>query len=81
MRWAALEASRRHLPLRLVIAYSWPAGGLVGKIGLGVDPHVVLRDVAVGHLAAAADLAAGAAPGVDVDRVDVVGFAMPVLQA
>jgi nucleotide-binding universal stress UspA family protein len=81
VRWAALEASRRHLPLRLVIAYSWPAGGLVGNIGLGVDPRAVLRDVAVGHLAAAADVAAGAAPGVDVDRVDVVGFAVPVLQA
>jgi nucleotide-binding universal stress UspA family protein len=81
VRWAALEAFRRHLPLRLVIAYSWPAGGVIGNIGLGVDPRVVLRDVAVGHLAAAADVATRVAPDVDVEQVDVVGFAVPVLQA
>ena len=80
VRWAALEAFRRHLPLRLVIAYSWPAGGVTGNIGLGVDPRVVLRDAAVGHLAAAADVAARVAPDVDVEQVDVVGFSVPVLQ-
>jgi nucleotide-binding universal stress UspA family protein len=80
VRWAALEASRRHLPLRLVIVYSWPAGGVVGNIGLGVDPHTVLRDVALGHLAAAADVAAQVAPGVEVEQVEVVGFPVPVLQ-
>ena len=81
VRWAALEASRRHLPLRLVIVYCWPAGGIVGNVGLGVDPKAVLRDVALGHLAAAADVAAQIAPGVDVEQVDVVGFTVPVLQA
>jgi nucleotide-binding universal stress UspA family protein len=31
VRWAAAEAARRHLPLRLVSAHAWPSGGLVGE--------------------------------------------------
>ena len=48
VRWAAAEAARRHLPLRLVAAHTWPAGGLVGDPGLGMCtqagcPVVVVR--------------------------------------
>ena len=42
--WAAAEAARRRLPLRLLAAHTWPAGGLVGDPGLGVDPRAVLRE-------------------------------------
>ena len=54
VRWGAAEAGRRHLPLRLVAAHSWPVGGLVGDPGLGLDPRAVLCDVVLGHLATAA---------------------------
>ena len=80
VRWAAAEADRRHLPLRLVAAHAWPAGRLVGDPGLGVDPRAVLRDVVLGHLATAAEAALSVAPQLEVDRVDVTGYAVPVLQ-
>jgi hypothetical protein len=54
VRWAAAEAVRRQLPLRLVAAHAWPSGGLIGDPGLGVDYRAVLRDVVLGHLATAA---------------------------
>jgi nucleotide-binding universal stress UspA family protein len=81
VRWAAAEASRRHLPLRLVAAHAWPSGGLVGDPGLGVDYRAVLRDVVVGHLAAAGAEALQAAPGLEVEQVEVTGYPEPVLQA
>jgi nucleotide-binding universal stress UspA family protein len=80
VRWAAAEAERRHRPLRLVAAHAWPAGGLVGDPGLGVDPQAVLRDVVLGHLAAAAAAAAAVAPDLEVDQVEVSGLPVPVLQ-
>lgn len=80
VRWAAAEAGRRRLPLRLVAAHAWPSGGLAGDPGLGVDPRAVMRDVALGHLAAAAETALQVAPEVPVDRVEVTGYAVPVLQ-
>jgi nucleotide-binding universal stress UspA family protein len=79
VRWAAAEAARRHLPLRLVAAHAWPAGGLVGDPGLGVDPRAVLRDLALGHLDAAAGEAAQVADDVEVERVEVTGFPETVL--
>ncbi|HXT46213.1 MAG TPA: universal stress protein [Pseudonocardiaceae bacterium] len=35
VRWAAREASRRRLPLRLVHAFSWPNTRHIGDPGLG----------------------------------------------
>jgi nucleotide-binding universal stress UspA family protein len=80
VRWAAVEAERRHRPLRLVAAHAWPAGGLIGDPGLGVDPQAVLRDVVQGHLATAAATAAAVAPDLEVEQVEVSGLAVPVLQ-
>lgn len=79
VRWAAAEASRRRLPLRLVAAHTVPAGGFVGDPGLGVDPRTVLRDVVLGNLAAAATVAGDAVPGLDVQQADVEGDAAAVL--
>ena len=80
VRWAAAEAARRRLPLRLVAAHTWPAGGLVGDPGLGVNPRTVLRDMVLGHLAAAADAAASAAAsGLAVEQVEVEGDPAAVL--
>ena len=80
VRWAAAEAVRRRRPLRLVAAHAWPAGGLVGDPGLGVDPQAVLRDVVRGHLATAATAAATASPELLVEQVEVTGLPVPVLQ-
>ena len=79
VRWAAAEAARRRLPLRLVAAHTWPAGGFVGDPGLGVDPRAVLRDLVRGHLAAAASAAAAVVPGLAVEQVEVDGDPAAVL--
>ena len=81
VRWAAMEAARRNLPLRLVAVHSWPKGGLVGDPGLGVDPRAVLREVVLGQLRTAAETATGAAPGLAVEQVEVTGYPAPVLAA
>ncbi len=81
VRWAAAEAGRRRLPLRLVAAYSWPGGRLVGDPGLGVDHRRVLRDLAEEQLAAAARTAAAVTPGLAVEQVPVQGLPVPVLHA
>lgn len=81
VRWAAAEAVRRQVPLRLVAAFAWPSGGLVGDPGLGVDPRAVLRNVVLGHLDVAARTAAQVAGDLEVERVDVTGFPEAVLEA
>jgi nucleotide-binding universal stress UspA family protein len=81
VRWAAAEAVRRNLPLRLVSAYTWPAGGLVGDPGLGVDYRHVVRGIADEQLVTAAREATAVAPDLEVERVPVEGFPAPVLQA
>src|SRR5689334_10983679 len=81
VRWAAAEAVRRRRPLRLVAAHAWPSGGLIGDPGLGVDPRAVLRDVVLGHLAAAGVAAAEVAPDLPVEQVERAGLPVPVLQA
>ena len=81
VRWAAAEAVRRQLPLRLVAAHAWPSGGLVGDPGLGVDYRAVLRDVVLGHLATAAADARQVAPELDIEQVEVTGYPVPVLLA
>lgn len=82
VRWAAAEAAQRRLPLRLVAAHTWPAGGLVGDPGLGVDPRVVLRDVVRDRLAAAEAAVAEVVPdssAVKVEQVEVEGDPVAVL--
>jgi nucleotide-binding universal stress UspA family protein len=81
VRWAAVEAARRRLPLRLLAAHAWPSGGLVGDPGLGVDPRAVLRDAVLGHLDTAARAAARVAGDLEIERVEVTGFPEAVLEA
>ncbi len=81
VRWAAAEAMRRRLPLRLVAAHTWPVGGLVGDPGLGVDPRAVLRDAVLDRLGAAATAAAAVAPGLAMERVELEGDPAAVLVA
>jgi len=79
VRWAAAEALRRQLPVRLVAARAWPSGGLVGDPGPGVDYRAVLRDVVLGHLATAAADARQVAAELDIEQVEVTGYPVPVL--
>lgn len=81
VRWAAAEAARRLVPLRLVAAHAWPSGGLIGDPGLGVDHRAVMRDVVLGHLAAAAGAARQVASGLEVEQAEVAGYPESILPA
>jgi nucleotide-binding universal stress UspA family protein len=80
-RWAAAEAARRGLPLRLVAAHSWMKAGLAGSAELSVDPRAILRDVSLDHLRAAEVAATQVAPQLEVEQVEVNGSPVPVLKA
>lgn len=70
---AAREAARRRLPLRLVHAFSWPNSRHFGDPGLGFDylgfdyQEVLLR-AAHEQVFAAADTAAAAVAGVELEQ-------------
>ncbi|ODU27167.1 MAG: hypothetical protein ABT15_21245 [Pseudonocardia sp. SCN 73-27] len=72
-RWAAVEARRRDLPLRLVSALAWAGYAPVGLPALGEEyERGVLLEAARSTVDLAAAAAAEAAPGVTVD-VEVRG--------
>ena len=80
VRWAADEARRRAVPLRLVNAVSW----LVEQDRLMEAPgeehfRGILLDAAHGVLAEAAAAAATVAPGIEVEQQVVFGRPAPVL--
>lgn len=79
--WAAREAVRRRLPLRLVHAFSWPNTRHFGDPGLGFDYQEVLLRAAHEQVSAAADAAAAAAPGVELERQVAAGYPIPILEA
>jgi nucleotide-binding universal stress UspA family protein len=78
---AAREAVRRRLPLRLVLAFSWPNVRHFGDPGLGFDYHEVLLRAAHEQVSAAADAAAAAAPGVELEQQIAAGYPIPMLDA
>jgi len=81
VRWAAAEAARRHLPLRVVLAFEWPRHHPIGEIDLGESYRDVVRGQARRHLADAAAVAERAVEGVEVEQRLVDGFPTPVLAA
>jgi nucleotide-binding universal stress UspA family protein len=81
VRWAAREAVRRRLPLRLVHAFSWPNTRHIGDPGLGFDYQEVLLRAAREQVSAAVDAAAVTAPGVEIDQQMEAGYPIPMLQA
>jgi nucleotide-binding universal stress UspA family protein len=80
VRWAAREAVRRRLPLRLVQAFSWPNVRHFGDPGLGFDYHEVLLRAAHEQVSAAADAAAAPAPGVELEQHVATGYPIPMLE-
>jgi nucleotide-binding universal stress UspA family protein len=81
VRWAAAEASRRRVPLRLVSAYAWPVGRHVSDPGLGLDYRDMLCTMARDHLTTAAQAVVSVAPGLEVEQVAVQGSPVPALLA
>lgn len=79
VRWAAREAVLRGLLLRLVQAFSWPNVRHFGDPGLGFDYYEVLVQAAREQVSAAADAAAAAAPGVEVEQHVAAGYPIPML--
>src|SRR5581483_545884 len=67
-------------PLRLVHAFSWPDTRHFGDPGLGLDYHEVLLRAAHKQVSAAADAAATAAPGVELERQVAAGYPIPMLE-
>jgi nucleotide-binding universal stress UspA family protein len=81
VRWAAQEAHRRRVPLRLVNAFGWTTGHHLGDPGLGTDYRTVLLQNARDEVAAAVAAAAGVAPELAIEQEVVTGFPVAVLNA
>jgi nucleotide-binding universal stress UspA family protein len=81
VQWAAQEAVRRRLPLRVVTAFEWLRGQPIGHVGLGDSYREIMHGVARRQLAEAVELAEQAQPALEVQSQLVVGFPIPVLTA
>jgi nucleotide-binding universal stress UspA family protein len=81
VRWAAQEAARRGLPLRVVTAFEWMRGRPVGYVGLGESYREIMLGAARQQLAEAVRIAEQEQPALEVQSQLVVGFPIPVLTA
>ncbi|MGD9988533.1 universal stress protein [Pseudonocardia sp.] len=81
VRWAAEEAQRRHLPLRLVSAVQWMHPGPVGLTALAAARlHDVAVQAAEAEIDAARRVVEDVAPALDVRSEVCSGPAAPVLR-
>jgi nucleotide-binding universal stress UspA family protein len=80
-RWAADEALRRHLALRLVYAFGWTTELMVGHPGLGERRREIMLEHARRDLAAAEKAVLEHAPDLDVASELTVGYPIAVLVA
>jgi nucleotide-binding universal stress UspA family protein len=78
VRWAAAEAARRNVALRVVTAFEWNA--TAGRIGLGENPREIMLGVSRRRLAEAVAVAEEVSGGNDVQQQLVVGFPIPVMR-
>jgi nucleotide-binding universal stress UspA family protein len=78
VRWAAGEAARRRVPLRLVAAVG-PVTAAHDFAGSGPDPRLVLLRQAHAHLAEAERAALQAAPEIELEQEVLDGFPIPRL--
>lgn len=79
VRWAAAEAGRRGVPLRLVHAFDHTVEHVVGQPTVGEQEREVLMDQAHRLLTGAAAAAETAVPGLEVQAQLVTGYPVPVL--
>lgn len=81
VRWAAREAARREVPLRLISAFGWSEARHVGDPGFGGHHRETMLGITQDAVTAATKTAAEAAPGVELSEEVVDGFPVPVLIA
>jgi nucleotide-binding universal stress UspA family protein len=81
VRWAAQEAARRDLPLRVVTAFEWPHDHALGQVALGAGYREIMLETARRELDDAVQTARTTEPDVEVERQLVVGYPIPVLVA
>jgi nucleotide-binding universal stress UspA family protein len=81
VRWGAAEAGLRRVPLRLVIAFGWPADHGIGRPRHGEGYRDVLLERARGQLAEAAAAAVREEPDIEVEQQLVVGSPISALCA
>lgn len=81
VRWAAAEAARRGVPLRVVTAFDWRQNHPIGEIDLGASYRDIMLNQARRNLADAVAAAEGAVRGIEVEQQLVVGFPIAVLTA
>ena len=81
VRWAAVEAGRRQLPLRLVHAFDWVIEPDFTVLKGEEHYRDMLLERARKHLDAAADIAAKVQPGLTVQQQLIVGHPADVLTA
>jgi nucleotide-binding universal stress UspA family protein len=80
VRWAAAEAARRRVPLRVVTAFAWYQDHPLGQVGLGADNREIMLKLARRQLAEAVSVAEEESDGNPVEPQLVVGFPVPVLR-
>lgn len=80
-RWAAREADRRRVGLRLMSAFGWRATGHIGDPGFDAGYREVMLRSTRADLAEAGATAAEATPGIEVTEEVVDGFPVPLLVA
>lgn len=80
VRWAAVEAARQNVPLRVVTAFAWNQGHALGQVGLGADYREIMLGVSRQQLAEAVAVAQETSAGNDVQQQLIVGFPIPVLR-
>ncbi|GAA0919124.1 universal stress protein [Pseudonocardia zijingensis] len=81
VRWAAAEAGRRGVPLRVVTAFDWDRKHPVGETDLAATYRETALSEARRHLADAAATAERTVPGLEVEQQLVVGAPIAVLAA
>jgi nucleotide-binding universal stress UspA family protein len=81
VRWAAPEAARRRVPLRVVTAFEWTHDRALGQVGLGTSYREIMQGVARRSLDDAVQVARQTVPDLEVEPRLVVGCPIPVLTA
>jgi nucleotide-binding universal stress UspA family protein len=79
VRWAAQEAARRRVPLRVVTAFEWLRGQPIGWVGLGESYREIMLGVSRRQLAESVRIAQQEQPALEVWSELVVGFPIGVL--
>jgi nucleotide-binding universal stress UspA family protein len=81
VRWAAQEAARRRVPLRVVTAFEWTHDHALGQVALGARYREIMLGSAREQLAEAARTAEQEQSAIEVQSQLVVGYPIPVLTA